>query len=75
LWFQYGVSQANIPPNLDAIGDQYYCPLSQINVVTNFNIIDLDDTQIESLSIQISTGYLLGQDQIILTGSHPNIVT
>jgi len=68
-------SQNNVPPNLIAVGDQYYCPLSQIKVVTDFDIVDPDDTQIESLSIQISTGYISGQDQLILTGSHPNIVT
>jgi len=69
------MSQANVPPNINAVGDQFYCPLNQINVVTAFDILDPDDTQIESLSIQISTGYVLGQDQLILTGSHPNIVT
>ena len=75
LWFQHGRSQANVPPNIDAVGDQFYCPLDQINVVTSFDIVDPDDTQIESMSIQISTGYLSGQDQLILTGSHPNITT
>jgi gliding motility-associated-like protein len=75
LWFQYGRSQANVPPNIDAVGDQFYCPLDQINVVTSFDIVDPDDTQIESMGIQISTGYLSGQDQLILTGSHPNITT
>ncbi|HEX9827282.1 MAG TPA: T9SS type B sorting domain-containing protein, partial [Flavobacteriaceae bacterium] len=64
-----------VPPNIDAVGDQFYCPLDQINVVTSFDIVDPDDTQIESMSIQISTGYLSGQDQLILMGSHPNIVT
>ncbi|MDU8886404.1 T9SS type B sorting domain-containing protein [Yeosuana sp. MJ-SS3] len=73
FWFQYGISQANIPPNIEAIGDQFYCPLSQINIVTDFDIIDPDDTEIEVLHIQISTGYQSGQDQLILTGSHPNI--
>ncbi len=72
---QYGGSQANVPPNLDALGDQYYCPLSQIPIVTDFDIVDPDDTQIESLSIQISTGYVIGQDQLSLIGSHPNIIT
>ena len=75
LWFHFGISQNNIPPILDAIGDQFYCPLSQINVVTDFNITDPDDDRIESLSIQISTGYFQGQDQLILTGTHPSIVT
>ncbi len=67
-----GFSQ-NVAPNIQAIGDQYYCPLSPINVVTNFNIVDPDDTEIEALHIQISTGYILGQDILILTGMHPNI--
>ena len=73
--FQFSVSQTNVPPNLGAVGDQLYCPLSQINVVTDFNIVDPDNTGIESLSIQISTGYTIGQDQLLFTGSHPNIVT
>ena len=72
---QFSVSQTNVPPNLGAVGDQLYCPLSQINVVTDFDIVDPDNTGIESLSIQISTGYTIGQDQLLLTGSHPNIVT
>lgn len=73
---QYGESQVNnIPPKLDAVGDQFYCPLSQINIVTDFDIIDPDDIGIEILHIQISTGYQNGQDQLILTGSHTNIET
>ena len=67
-------SQTNIPPSVQAIGDQYYCPLSQINVVTNFNIVDPDDTEIEAFHVQISTGYVAAQDVLILTGTHPNIV-
>jgi hypothetical protein len=67
-------SQANVPPMLDAIGNQIYCPLSQINVTTSFDIIDPDDTEVEALHIQISTGYVNGQDQLILLGSHPNII-
>lgn len=73
--FHFGWSQANIPPNLEATGDQIYCPLSQINLVTDFNIIDPDDIDINALQIQISTGYIIGQDILSLTGSHPNIVT
>ncbi len=62
-----------MPPNIDAIGDQYYCPLSQINVVTSFNIVDSDDTEIEAFHIQISTGYVISEDSLILTGTHPNV--
>ena len=48
----------NIPPVLTATGDQYYCPQGQMNVVTDFNIVDPDDTEIEAIYIQISTGYI-----------------
>ena len=58
-------AQSNTPPDLNATGDQYYCPLSQINVATSFDIIDPDDTQIEALFIQISTCYVQGQDVLL----------
>lgn len=67
--------QANVPPTIVADGNQMYCPLNQINVVTNFDIIDPDDTEIEAVYIQISTGYDMGNDLLSLTGAHPNIVT
>ena len=66
-------TQTNAPPTLDATGDQLYCPLSQINIVSSFNITDPDDTEIEALFIQVSQGYVFGQDLLSLTGSHPNI--
>ena len=70
-------AQTNTPPNLTATGDQYYCPQSQLKVVTNFNIIDPDDTEIEAVYMQISTGYVNGEDSLDLSlpGSHPNIST
>lgn len=74
LCSNYAWSQTNIPPSLDAIGDQVYCPLSQINIVTGFDIIDPDDIDIETFSIQISSGYVLGQDRLDLLGVHPNII-
>ena len=43
-------------------------------MVTFFDIVDPDDTEIDALNIQISTGYVIGQDVLSLTGSHPNIV-
>ncbi|WP_299556244.1 T9SS type B sorting domain-containing protein [Seonamhaeicola sp.] len=73
--FNSSWSQANVPPNLIATGDQVYCPLSQINVVSSFNIVDPDDTEIEALYIQISTGYVNGEDQLQLTGNHPNVLS
>tara|TARA_R110002096_G_scaffold200322_1_gene384198 strand:+ start:3854 stop:7144 length:3291 start_codon:yes stop_codon:yes gene_type:complete len=65
----------NIAPVLTATGNQAYCPKSQINIVTDFDIVDPDDTSIEALYIQISTGYALGEDILLLTGFHPNVLT
>ncbi len=65
----------NIAPTLSATGNQAYCPLSQINIVTDFDIVDPDDTGIDALFIQISAGYQSGEDTLLLTGSHPNIST
>ena len=73
ICFHHGISQ-NIPPAINAVGDQYYCPLTQIPIVTSFDIVDPDDTEIESFNIQISTGYVNGVDRLSLTGSHPNII-
>ncbi len=72
--FDLAISQTNIPPNIVADGNQMYCPLGQINIVTNFDIIDPDDTEIEALHIQIAQGYSRGSDVLTLTGTHPNIV-
>ncbi|GAA3613228.1 T9SS type B sorting domain-containing protein [Flavivirga amylovorans] len=65
----------NVAPTLSATGNQRYCPTTSINIVTHFNIVDLDDTEIEALFVQISTGYQSGEDILVLTGSHPSIST
>jgi len=77
LTYNYSFAQTNIPPKIIAIGNQAYCPLSQINIVTGFNIIDSDDTDVIALFIQISTGYDRNNDVLKLTNktSHPNIST
>ena len=74
LGISLSFSQANDPPNIDAVGDQFYCPLSQINVATSFNITDNDSVEMDALHIQISTGYVWSQDVLMLTGTHPNVV-
>ncbi|MDB9712948.1 choice-of-anchor L domain-containing protein, partial [Flavobacteriaceae bacterium] len=63
----------NDPPFLIAEGLEFYCPLSEQNIVTSFNITDPDDTTIEALYIQISEGYVQGEDLLVLTGIHPGI--
>jgi len=56
-----------------AEGNQIYCPQTEQNIVTYFNIIDSSSNSTDAFYIQISTGYILGEDQLILTGDHPNI--
>ena len=56
-----------------AEGNQIYCPQTEQNIVTYFNIIDSSSNSTEAFYIQISAGYVLGEDQLILTGDHPNI--
>jgi gliding motility-associated-like protein len=55
-------------PKVAAIGDQFYCPLSEINVVTDFRISGPDNPEIDAFFIQITSGYLRG-DLLKLTGS------
>ena len=64
---------SNGPPTVTAVGDQIYCPQSQQRIVTSFNIVDPDDTLIPAFYIQISSGYVIGEDQLSLIGSHPTI--
>jgi gliding motility-associated-like protein len=63
----------NIPPILVATGNQWYCIGSSIKIVTNFTITDPDDSGINAIYIQISSGYAINQDILTLTGFHPNI--
>lgn len=66
-------AQTNDAPVLTATGEQVYCPDSILNVVTDFNITDTDDTGTEAVYIQISSGYENGEDMLSLTGTHPGI--
>lgn len=65
----------NVAPILSAIGNQIYCPMTSMNIVTDFTITDPDDTGIDAIYIQISQGYINGEDQLILTGTHPTILS
>ena len=68
-----GYAQTDMPPELTAQGEIEYCPGSQVSVTSYFNITDPDDTTIESVSLQISTGYVKGEDRLMLTGNHPSV--
>ena len=63
----------NVAPVLQATGNQVYCPQTSLPIVTNMSITDPDDVGIAAMYIQISSGYILGQDVLTLTGIHPTI--
>lgn len=66
------------PPVLKATGDQLYCPLNTINVVTSISIThDPLETGTQAVYIQVSSGYSNGFDQLALSnpGLHPTIAT
>ncbi len=66
-------SASSAPPVVTATGDQIYCPGSSIPVAETISITDSDDTSTNSVYIQISGGYVNGEDLLTLTGTHPNI--
>jgi gliding motility-associated-like protein len=68
-----GVVAQNAAPILLATGNQVYCPQTSLPIVTNMSITDPDDVGIAAMYIQISSGYVLGQDVLTLTGIHPTI--
>jgi hypothetical protein len=63
----------NDPPVLTATGNQVYCPGGSLPVAETINITDPDDTTAFLVSVQISSGYVPGEDLLTLTGSHPSI--
>ena len=73
LFTQFIFSQNNIPPEIFSEGNEFYCPFSEQAIVTFFDITDPDDESIEALYIQISQGYVQGEDVLSLTGVHPGI--
>lgn len=70
-------AQTNQPPVVTATGNQVYCPGSPMNVVTFFNISDPDpaDTTALAVYIQISSGYVNGQDLLSLSANLSNVTS
>ena len=73
--FQGFIYGQNVAPILSATGNQLYCPLTPIKIVTDMTIVDPDDLGIDAIYIQISSGYVNGQDVLTLTGFHPTIAS
>tara|TARA_B110000037_G_scaffold27652_1_gene32707 strand:- start:47979 stop:50507 length:2529 start_codon:yes stop_codon:yes gene_type:complete len=68
-------ADTNIPPTINAEGNQVYCPGEIINICSDISIVDPDDTGIEAIYIQIAAGYQKNEDTLSLNGSHPTIST
>ncbi|NRD24688.1 T9SS type B sorting domain-containing protein [Winogradskyella litoriviva] len=66
----------NFPPEISIVGNQVYCPGSQMSIVSSVSITDQnpEDTSLSQVFVQISEGYEFGQDNLTLIGNHPNIV-
>jgi gliding motility-associated-like protein len=70
---------SNTAPILTATGNQSYCPGTSLKIVTDVSITnsDITDTGTEAIYIQISSGYVNGQDLIQLANPtlHPTIIS
>lgn len=58
------INAQDIAPVVAATGQQTYCPGSPMNIVTDFQVSDQDDTGAIAVYIQISSGYVSGQDML-----------
>ena len=70
LWINLLVGQAIEPPVLNAERDQAYCILSEQNILTEFSIENNRGSKVTAVYIQISLGYMQGEDVLRLTGTH-----
>lgn len=71
--FQATLDNDNEPPVIVVSGNQQYCPGTAVPVVETISISDPDDTTAYVVAIQISSGYINGEDLLSLVGSHPSI--
>ena len=60
-------------PIVQAQGSEFYCPLTEQNIVSSFSISSSTNSHIEAFYIQISSGYARFQDRLLLLGDHPTI--
>jgi len=76
-FFALAQTTTDKPPVLTATGNQVYCPGTPINVVTAFNITDPDasPTNVNAIYVQISSGYVNGQDNLSLNATVADITT
>lgn len=67
------VPSVDQPPVLTVTGNQVYCPGTSLPIAETISISDPDDTTTDAIYIQISSGYINGEDLLTLTGTHPSI--
>ncbi|MHA3788161.1 Ig-like domain-containing protein [Flavobacterium hauense] len=67
------IDAQDIAPTVTATGQQTYCPGNPMNIATDFNINDPDDTGAIAAYIQISSGYVNGEDMLNLNPT-PGII-
>ncbi|WP_425237928.1 hypothetical protein [Ulvibacterium sp.] len=72
---QIEVPTSNAAPVLAGTGNQTYCPGDSVPIAETISITDVDDTSTNAVYIQISSGYINGEDLLTLTGTHPNITS
>ncbi|GGA78099.1 hypothetical protein GCM10008015_18470 [Flavobacterium palustre] len=59
------------PPSITAVGNQTYCSQTNVKIVTDVNITyDATESTTSSVSIQISSGYIQGQDILKLSNNY-----
>lgn len=74
----YTMPPADSPPVISGAGDQNFCEGSSgMPIVETISITDpdVDDTSLSEMSLQISTGYIRGEDVLSLTGTHSSITS
>ena len=68
---------ANTAPTITATGNSTYCPLASVNIATSISITNSDpnETSTDAIYIQISSGYVFGEDKLSLNNPsfHPTI--
>ncbi|MDT0621971.1 C-type lectin domain-containing protein [Croceitalea vernalis] len=75
LFFWQTSHGQNQPPTVTATGYQAYCTGSSKAIAETISITDPDDTTTSAVYIQISGGYVNGEDLLSLVGTHPNITS
>ncbi len=62
------------PLVIKATGNQTYCPGTSLNIVQTVGITyDPSEPTTDAVYIQVSSGYVFGQDLLTLTGVHPTV--